>query len=90
MTKTEEKSEPKIILPTGQTMSKNSIRKGLVDAVEEEFRKHRQDGYRQGNWVRYCAEKVVDRLTNIDAFFDAMLEAQKKPKGGGKKDEQSK
>lgn len=71
-------------MPDGRVLTKEQMKEGLVKGVADEFRKARSDGYRTQDWIKYAAEKVVDHLFEIDAYFDQMLELQKVIAGKGK------
>lgn len=64
-------------MPDGHVLTKEQMKEGLVKGVADEFRKARNDGYRTSDWIKSAAEKVVDHLFEMDAYFDQMLELQK-------------
>src|SRR3990167_6133970 len=70
--------ENEVRLPDGNVVTKESIRAGLVDGVAATFRAARKSAYSSKDWIRAASEQVVDHLFEVDAFFDQMLEVQKR------------
>lgn len=63
-------------MPDGNLLTKDQAKEMLIMGVADEFRRARNGAYSSGDWVREAAEKVVEKLFNLDAYFEHMLQLQ--------------
>ena len=71
-------NEGEIRMPDGNILTKESAKEFLVKGVADEFRRARKEGaYQTSDWIRFASEKVVEKLFELDAYFEQMLEINK-------------
>ena len=65
-------------MPDGTILTKEGAKESLVKGVADEFRRARKEGaYNTPDWIRAASEKVVEKLFELDNYFEQMLTIQK-------------
>lgn len=69
--------EGEIQTPDGTRITKEEMKEQLVKGVADEFRRARkEEAYQAPDWIRAASERVVEKLFELDAYFDQMLALQ--------------
>ena len=68
-------AEGEVKFPDGNRLTKEQAKEFLIKGVADEFRRARKEGaYQTSDWIRFASEKVVEKLFELDNFFEQMLE----------------